>query len=126
MAVITSARVSVGLGVGRARATNRSNVGLDKGMLKGYSDRVLTVEHKRLTTAGTRSGARRPYLFLNPLKDEPTVRPNRRGSISRLRRLEKRALWWTGLVASVASAFHSLRRFSLFRNYNDQVRCAVR
>ncbi len=126
MAVITSARAGVALGVGQARATNRSNVGLDRGMLKGFAERVVHTEHKRLTTVGTLSGSRRPYLFLNPLSDQPTIRPNRRGSISRLRKLEKRALWWTGFVASVAATWRSLRRFDLFRSYNDQVRCSVR
>jgi hypothetical protein len=95
-------------------------------MLKGFGERVLHTEHKRLTTGGTLSGSRRPYLFLNPILDQPSIRPNRRGSISRLRKLEKRSLWWTGFVASVADNWRSLRRFNLFRSYNDQVRCSVR
>ena len=126
MAVITSARAGVALGVGQARATNKSNLGFDRGMLKGFAERGLHIEHKRLTTVGTLSGSRRPYLFLNPLTDKPSIRPNRRGSISRLRKLERRSLWWTGFVASVAATIRSLRRISLFRTYNDQIRCSVR
>ncbi len=128
MAVVTSARVGAALGVGQARASNRSNVGLDGGMLKGFADRVVHIEHKRLTTAGTLSGARRPYFFINPLTEteKPSVRPNRRGTISRLRKLEKRGLWLTGLVASIASCYKSVRRFTLFKSYDDQTRCSMR
>jgi len=128
MAVITSARVGAALGVGQARASNRANVGLDGGMLKGFADRVVHIEHKRLTTAGTLSGARRPYFFINPLTadEKPSVRPNRRGSISRLRKLEKRGLWLTGLIASIAAGYRSLRRFTLFKSYDDQLRCSMR
>lgn len=128
MAVITSARVNVALGAGQARGSNRSNVGLDKGMMKGFSDHIVHIEHKRLTTAGTLSGARRPYFFINPLtaEEKPAVRPNRPGTIKKLRRLEKRALWFTGLVASIASCWRSIRDFSFVRNYDDQVRCATR
>lgn len=66
MAVITSARVGVSLGLGRARSTNRSNVGIDGGMLRGFADHLVHVEHKRLTTAGTLSGRKRPYFFSIP------------------------------------------------------------
>jgi len=128
MAVITSARVSAALGVVQARGSNRANVGLDKGMMRGFADKVVHLEHKRLTTAGTLSGARRPYFFINPLTadEKPSVRPNRRGSISKLRKLEKRGLWLTGLVAAIASGFSALGRFRLFRSYDDQIRCSMR
>jgi hypothetical protein len=128
MAANTSARVNTALGVGQLRATNKANVGLDKGMLKGYADKVVHIEHKRLTTAGTLSGKRRPYFFINPLSDEekPAIRPNRRGSLAKLRKLEKRGLWLTGLVAAIASGYRSLCRFRLFKSYEDQVRCSTR
>lgn len=128
MAGVTSAQLGTAFGVGQARGSNRSNVGLDGGMLKGFSDRVVHIEHKRLTTAGTLSGARRPYFFINPLTadEKPSVRPNRRGTISRLRKLEKRGLWLTGLVASIASCYRSIRRFTLFKSYDDQIRCSMR
>lgn len=126
--VVTSARVLTAPGAAPLHGGNRSNLGHDGGMLKGFADHASHIQHKRLTTAGTLSGARRPYFFIKPMADDdkPSVRPNRKGSITRLRKLEKRTLWMTSLVASVAAAFHAVKRFSLFKSYDDQIRCSTR
>lgn len=128
MAVITSARFNAALVDSQARASNKANVGLDRGMLKGYTDKVVHIEHKRLATSTTVSGRRRPYFFINPLTEDekPAIRPDRRKNISKLRRLEKRGLWLTSLVAAIASGYRAVCNFRLFRSYDDQIRCSTR
>ncbi|HEY9678382.1 MAG TPA: hypothetical protein V6C76_10255 [Drouetiella sp.] len=117
MAVSTTARVAAVLGVTQTqpRSLNRSNIGFDRGMMKGYNDNLVHLDRKRLTTKGTTSGKKRPYFFLKPLKEveAPTIRPNRPQNVSRLRKLEKRSLWWTGLIANCLLTFRALQKFSL-------------
>jgi hypothetical protein len=122
MAVITNARMSFALGVGQSRATNRANVGLDRGMLKGFGERLMHDQNRRLSMAGAINGARRPYIFINNPLEERRPRTNRRGNLSRLRKLEKRNYWWQSIRESFRSSFSMWQRLSPFKNYSDQLR----
>jgi hypothetical protein len=63
MAVPTCARIGVKSEAIQMRSGNASNVGFDKGMLKGFGQRAENTERRRSLVRDF-SGAKRPLFFL--------------------------------------------------------------
>jgi hypothetical protein len=125
MALTTSARIGVALGVGQQRSTNKANVGIDHGMLKGYAERLMHTERRRFVVRDF-SGAKRPWVFLNAFTEKKPDRGPRKRNVSRLRRLESKNFWWQNLRHSIRQSLITLQLMTPFRSYNSQLRYGLR
>jgi len=125
MALTTSARIGVALGVGQQRSTNKSNFGRDGGMLRGYAERLMDTERRRYVVHDF-SGAKRPWFFLNPFDQTKKPAGPRKRCVSRLRRLESKNFWWQNLRHSIRLSWMTLESMTPFRSYRTQLRYGLR